>query len=334
MALSGTDASTTIDVVRILVGLLALGIASVTDLSTRKVPNRLWYAAAAVGIGLLIWDLKLIDGSTGWHLLLAFPVAAIFAVTVTGGELWPVMPEDEEDQGRELTPSEARVYVADLVVSGILVAFSIVVIVLAKSEVCGPGCPLPYLIGSIIVIVLALILYLGRLLHGGGDAKALMTLAVLFPIQPLGDTFPLLEVPEAMELAFPFALGVLINAAIITALAPLVFIALSSSRGPLRFPEALFGYPVPIDHVETGNLWLMYEAKEDADQVTRRMWPGRSEEAAAARARALTIMKGQGEDRVYVSPKIPFMVPLFLGLVLAIFLGNIIIGLMSALIGI
>ena len=105
MALSGTDASTAIDLARIVVGFGALGVASLTDLRTRRVPNQLWYVVAAIGLGLLLADLALVDGSTGWHLLLAFPVAAIFAVTVTGGELWHVMPPDEEDEGRELTPS-------------------------------------------------------------------------------------------------------------------------------------------------------------------------------------------------------------------------------------
>ena len=333
MALSGTDASTTIDLARILIGLVALGVASLTDLRTRRVPNILWYMAAGIGIGLLVADLALIEGATGWHMLLAFPVAAIFAVTVTGGELWPVMPEDEEDQGRELNTSEARIYVIDLAVSGVLIAISIAILVLASSELGDDGDVLAYIVGSVLTIALALVLYMTRVLHGGGDAKALMTMAVIFPIQPLSDTFPLLEVSEGMQLVFPFALGVLINGAIITALAPLAFIVMSASRRPLRFPEALFGYPVPIDQVEEGRMWLMFEAAEGATEVTRRMWPRRSKEADEARARALAILRERGEEQVYVSPKIPFMVPLLIGLVLAIFLGNILFGLMWALLG-
>ncbi|UCC92942.1 MAG: hypothetical protein JSW25_09820 [Thermoplasmata archaeon] len=332
MALSGTDASTAVDLGRILVGVVVLGLASITDLRTRRVPNVFWYVAAGIGIGLLVVDLSMVEGSTGWHLLMAFPVAAIFAVTVTGGELWPVMPPDEEDEGRELTPEEARVYIADLAVSGLLIALSIAVMVLAIDHVGSGSDVYIYITGSVLTIALALGLYMTRVLHGGGDAKALMTLAVIYPVQPLGEMFPLVEAPEEM-IWFPFALGVLLNAAIISALMPLAFVIMSAIRGPLRFPEAVFGYPVPIDQVEDGHLWLMYEAEEGSTQVTRRMWPGRSKKAELARARALAILRDQKETTVYVSPKIPFMVPLFVGLLLAIFFGNILLAIMGAIIG-
>ena len=327
MALSGTDAATTIDVARIFIALVALGIASVTDLRTRKVPNIIWYGAAAAGTCLLLWDLSNLDGPASWNLALALPVAAVFAVVVTGGELWPVMPADEEDQDRELTPEEARIYIADLVVSCVLIVLSIAVLVLAYDRVEDQGA-FWYVISSVMMIAIALGLYLTRLLHGGGDAKALMTLAVLFPIHPLGDALPMLEVPAGLQLVFPFSLGVLINAAIITALAPLAFITISASRGPLRFPEALFGIPVPIDEVEDRQVWLMYEVEEGSQQVSRRLWPRRSSQAEAARSRALTLLKEQREERVYVSPKIPFMVPMFVGLIVTVVVGNIVTGLL------
>jgi len=332
MALSGTDTSTAIDLGRILVGMVALGVASLTDMRTRKVPNRLWFIAAGIGIGLLVADLALVEGASGWHLLMAFPVAAVFAVTVTGGELWPVMPEDEEDPDRELTPAEARIYIADLAVSGVLVAASIAILLLARDHLADEGDLFVYIVGTVLTIGLALLLYMTRVLHGGGDAKALMTLAVIFPVMPLAEVFPIVDMPQGLEL-FPFALGVLINAAIITALSPLAFIIMSASRRPLRFPEAIFGYPVPVDQVDKGQVWLMYEAAEGSDAVTRRMWPRRSKDAEAARAKALAIMRARGDEKAYVSPKIPFMVPLFIGLLVAIFFGNVLMLLIWSLLG-
>jgi prepilin signal peptidase PulO-like enzyme (type II secretory pathway) len=139
-------------------------------------------------------------------------------------------------------------------------------------------------------------------------------------------------VPDEMRW-IPFSLGVLINGALITALSPLAFVVVSAMRGPLRFPEALAGYPVPIEQVEKGHMWLMYEAEEGSPLVARRMWPGRSRKAEAARARALNLLMDRREERVYVSPKIPFMVPLLVGLVLGIFLGNILFGIMWVLLG-
>jgi preflagellin peptidase FlaK len=330
MALSGTDASTAVDAARIFVALVALGLASVSDLRTRKVPNPLWYVTGAVGLLLLAVDLAMVEDASAWDLALVLPVAAVLAVTITGGELWPVMPPDEEDQDRELTPKEARVYIADLAVSAALLASSAAVLYIAPDHVADEE-HYWYVLSSVLMILLALGLYIARVLHGGGDAKALMTLAVLFPIAPLGATFPLLYVPEVMELLFPFALAVLINAAIITALMPVAFLAISASRGPLRFPEALFGYPVPPDTVDDTRMWLLHEARGEDEGLERRLWPRRSKAAAEARTRALELMRARGEERVYVSPKLPFMVPMLAGLLLAIFLGNIITSVLAAL---
>lgn len=332
MALSGTD-PVTLDAIRVVVGLVAMGLASVYDLRTRRVPNGLWYATAVVGACLLVLDLSRVEGPLGWNLLLAFPVVAVFAVVVTGGELWPVMPPEEEDQDRELTPREARVYVTDLVASALLLVASAVVLAIAPGRLGDGSEHYWYVVSAVLMILVALGLYVARFLHGGGDAKALMTLAVLFPVHPLGGTFPLLEVPEGMDILFPFALAVLINAAIITALAPLAFVAISASRRPLRFPEALFGYPVPVGALDPTRVWLLYEAEKGAGEVTRRLWPRRSRAAEEARERALQVLVGRGDERVYVSPKIPFMVPMFLGLVIAVLLGNLVTGLIWAIAG-
>lgn len=330
MALSSADASVALDAVRLLTAAVALAAASMTDLRTRKVPNALWYVVAAVGTGLLVADLAL-TGEGPWGLALALPVAAFFAVVVTGGELVPVMPDDEPDPTRELTREEARVYVADLAVSAVLVAASLGVMWMAHGQL-GDLDVLWGVAGSVAIIVLALVFYAARLLHGGGDAKALMTLAVLFPTAPLGGTLPLLAMPEGAGLMFPFSLTVLIDAAIIVVFLPLAFLVMSAARGPLRLPEALFGYPVANDAVDTGRAWLLYEADE-AGEVRRALWPRRSQKAEQARARALEALRSRGEARVYVSPKLPFMVPMLAGLLVAAVVGNLVLGLVWALLG-
>lgn len=338
MALSETDLGTMLDVARIAVAIVVLGVASWTDVRTRKVPNAVWYAAAAAGIVILLLDLEeLPDGLSflGWTLL-AFPLAAVFAVTVTGGELWPVMPEDEEDPGRELTPREARVYVADMAVSAVLIVASVAILVLVHGKLetnDRPMGPFWSVVSAVLMIAVALGLYLARLIHGGGDAKALMTLAVIFPAYPALAGMPLLDVPAGMELLFPFAITVLIDAAIITAITPLGFLAVSAYRGSVRLPEALFGYPVPVDEVEGRHLWLMYETAEGSRELRRRLWPRRSKAAEDARARALEVLRERGDAKVYVSPKIPFMVPLLVGLLLAVTVGNVVTGLIWALVG-
>jgi preflagellin peptidase FlaK len=332
VAVSDGDWSSALDAARLLVGLVALAIASMTDVRTRRVPNVVWYGTAAAGAGLLVADLAMVDGGGAWAVALAFPVAAVFAVVVTGGELWPVMPDDDPDPGRELTRAEARVYVADIAASGFLLAASVAVMFLASRHLDDPA-PLWRATGSVTVILLALALYYLRLLHGGGDAKALMTLAVLFPTAPLaGGAFPLIALPPEADMVFPFALVVLIDAALLVVLIPVVFLAMSAMRGPLRLPEALFGHPVPVEAYDERRMWLLHEAGEDGT-LRRHLWPRRSKAAAEARARALEAFRARGDAMVYVSPKLPFMVPMLGGLLVATVVGNIVMGLMWALAG-
>jgi len=330
VAVSDGNLATALDVTRLLAGLVTLAVASMTDVRTRRVPNALWYVTAAGGAGILVADLATVDGGGAWAVALAFPVVAVFAVVVTGGELWPVMPDDEPDPGRELTPAEARVYVADIAASAVLLAASVAVMYLASRHLDDPA-PLWRATGSVTVILLALALYYFRLLHGGGDAKALMTLAVLFPTAPLaGGALPLIGLPAEADLVFPFALVVLIDAALLVVLSPLAFLAISARRGPLRLPEALFGYPVPAGEYDEGRMWLLHEAGEDG-ALRRRLWPRRSKAAAEARARALGVMRERGDARVYASPKLPFMVPMLAGLLVAAIVGNVVMGAVWAL---
>jgi preflagellin peptidase FlaK len=259
-----------------------------------------------------------------------FPVVAVFAVVITGGELWPVMPDDEEDPERELTPEEARVYIVDLAVSAVLLVVAGAILVLAPRHLDDMEAYW-FVVSSVVMILLALGLYLARLLHGGGDAKALMTLALLFPAYPLLGPFPILEMGYEATLIFPFALTIMINAAIITALLPIAFIALSSARGHVRFPEAFFGYPVSVDDVDDRRMWLLYELAVDGGRPARRLWPRRSKTSEEARARALVQFKESGETWVFISPKIPFMVPMFMGLMFSVIVGNIILAAMLEL---
>lgn len=330
MALTSDEGALALDAARLLVAIVVLSAVSVTDIRWRRAPNVAWYVAAAVGTAILAVDLWM-TGDGGWALALAFPVGAFFAVVVTGGELWPVMPDDEPDPDRELTPREARVYIADLAASATLVAVSLAVMWMAAREL-EDDAPVRAVASSVGMLLLALVFYAVRLLHGGGDAKAMMALAVLFPTIPALGALPILDVPEGMGLLFPFALTVLVDAAIIVVLFPIGFLAVSARRGPFKMPEALFGHPVPPGDFDTAKEWLMYELDE-AGQLRRHLWPRRSKAAVEARARALEHLRAKGEARVYVSPKVPFMVPLLAGLLVAAVVGNLVLGAMLAMAG-
>lgn len=331
MALTSDEGALAIDAARLLVAMVVLAAVSVTDVRTRRAPNVAWYIAAGLGSAILVADLSMTGGG-GWAVALAFPVAAFFAVIVTGGELWPVMPEDDPDPDRELSEREARTYIADLVASAVLVLGSLAVMWGAAREL-DDDAPVWAVASSVCTMLLALGFYAARLLHGGGDAKAMMALAVIFPTYPVLGQLPLMAMPEGMGLLFPFALTVLVNAAIIGLLSPLAFLALSARSGDVRFPESLFGYPVAPDLVDESRQWLMYEMDE-VGRLSRHLWPRRSKAATEARARALAHLRAQGAPHVHVTPKMPFMVPMLAGLLVAVVVGNLVLGAVLALVGV
>ena len=62
--------------------------------------------------------------------------------------------------------------------------------------------------------------------------------------------------------------------------------------------------------------------------------PRRSKAATEARARALAHLRAQGAPHVHVTPKMPFMVPMLAGLLVAVVVGNLVLGAVLALVGV
>ena len=161
-------------------------------------------------------------------------------------------------------------------------------------------------------------MYILDILKGGADAKALIALSILFPFHPVIGDLPLITpVGEYADILFPFALAVLIDAAIIVVFLPLVFLVRNLTSRDFRFPQMLLGYTVDLSQSRPGFVWLM-ERIEDGRHIfyTR----PRSDEDLEAE---LLKLRDHGRSRVWVTPKIPFIVPILAGLVLATVVGNI-----------
>lgn len=154
-------------------------------------------------------------------------------------------------------------------------------------------------------------MYYLHLIAGGADAKALVAIAILlpFPLQ-LGAGFPLATSP------LPASFATLGNSLIAFLFLPAVFLVFNAARRDLRLPHALLGYRVPIDRVPA-TVWPMEMAEKGV--VRRVMLPSRflwtEEDFAALRAAGVT--------RLWVTPKVPFMIPLLAGFVAAFFAGDV-----------
>lgn len=140
-------------------------------------------------------------------------------------------------------------------------------------------------------------------LFGGADAKGLMVVAMLTP-----------RVPELLDHRTVLAFDALVNATLLMVTLPILFLAWNVARGDLRLPAALLGARMDLGKARDRHLWPMQEADGRWRYLHR---PGVDVSGIfAAHARA-------GATRVWVTPKIPFMVPLTAGLILAAGPGNL-----------
>jgi preflagellin peptidase FlaK len=299
-----------IDALRLVLGLVFLGIAALRDMRTRKVPNELWLGMLAIGLVILVGDLIMSD-SPSVLLLTPIPVVIIFFVILSEGEL-----------------------AAETLSRGANIGLTVVLVITAVAVLWYQGMVLEYsedwirIIHIPIMLLLAYGFYIVRLLHGGADAKALMGLAVLVPFYPVLEGVPLIENVEAMTLVFPFAFVILLNSAIVTLCVPLGYAVYNLSRGD-RDGRMFFGYRLKLNEVEKRFVWLM-ERVEDGEVVTY-LFPKRGMDKKDLR-RQLKALRKAGLKRVWVTPKIPFMVPMFFGFFISFVIGNLIFGFVDLII--
>jgi len=169
-------------------------------------------------------------------------------------------------------------------------------------------------------MLFVVIMYMLDLIRGGADAKALLSLAILFPFHPDLGSFPILQSDNASaEILFPFSFVVLVTAAIVVAFFPLGFLAKNALAGEFRSPQGFLGYRLNADDFKGRHVWLM----ERMEQGTHRFYTRpRNDEDLEKEAKLLL---ENGYKRVWVTPKIPFIIPMLVALVFSTLVGNILL---------
>jgi preflagellin peptidase FlaK len=169
-----------------------------------------------------------------------------------------------------------------------------------------------YLVFIPIMIALMYLFFQMRLLFGGADAKALMALAILVPIQPVMEPFPL------WRSFMPGSWIIFANAVILFLLIPLSLLVYNIAKRNLKFPNCLLGYVMrvedakqrfvwPLEKIKDGKRKLMYMPKNfDVDEELKEF-------------------EKLGITEIWVTPKIPFMIPLLAGFLASFLLGDILL---------
>ena len=195
------------------------------------------------------------------------------------------------------------------------IIMAIVGVILLIIQYVDGGYPiLWYLVFIPIMIALMYLFFQMRLLFGGADAKALMALAILVPIQPalLGEQLPL------WKSFMPGSWIIFANATILFLLIPVSLLLFNIGKRNLQFPHCLLGYKIPVETAKQKFVWPLEKIKDGKRKLMYMPKKFDIDEELAE-------FEKLGIQEIWVTPKIPFMIPLLTGFLAAFFLGDILL---------
>jgi archaeal preflagellin peptidase FlaK len=286
--------------------LAGFAFASVADWREREVTDRLWQLMG--GAGLLLGAVAVAAGGTLplllWVLIAAFALQHMFA--------WSLGPRLERYED-----------VLDL--SLYVVAIVGVAICAAKFGLGPSGVPYP-VIALLVTVLFARGLFEAGLLFGGADAKAVMVAGILIPLF----ASPLLFSPAALSLVtaiLPFPINLLMDAALLSVTIPVAIAFRNVARGELRGVATFTGYSIPVSELPRRFVWVRNpmspEGRAEEEEIET------SEQDRQRRVRIAEELSAQGQDRVWVTPQVPYLILLSAGAVAALLAGNLVVDFIS-----
>ncbi len=305
-------------IARLVVGAFFLAVAATSDLRTRRVRDPLWIALGSVGLVILGLQLVASFAIVNDYLLLASAAILFFAVFY--GK--PILDED----GVHLRP--ARLLMLAVAALAFVAAVAIPFPAIAIGAVNGFPDPFYELLSMPILVLVYQGFYQLGILRGGADTKALIALTLLVPFYPEASPFPWIvaspAVTNAMQVVFPFSLVVLADAAVLMLAVPAAYLVINVVRREFEWPVGFLGTKVPIDAVPR-HAWVMERIDERGERYAV-LVPSRNRDESAE----VEKLRAAGATRIWVESKIPFVLLLFLGFLVAFFVGNLILGALTA----
>ena len=291
--------------VKMVVVALILFAAAYSDIRSRKVPDRFWTLLVLSAAPLLVLEMIHRGALSRPSTFLALCLPAGFMVFALYG-----YPEPKEVvKGKAVDITFTVIYL--LLLAGAAVA-------LFNGE---PGMT-SRIVFSFVFMMIYFILYsvpIGgtRIIHGGADAKCMVSLAAIFPWYgeildiSFGPFYDLLADQSSMEFFFPFHFSVMLNGALITVLFLVIFLPLVNISKKHYNPLRIFtSYHIKLDEIQGKFVWIY--VKEDGKTTKKDPTPD-----------LLKSLKEDGIEEVRVTPKIPFILSLALGFVIQVVIGNL-----------
>lgn len=196
---------------------------------------------------------------------------------------------------------------------------------------------IPFLLGFILSVLFTFCLtylFFRLRLFGGADAKCLIAISVLIPVQP---DFAFVY---SQLLLFPFAITTLLNAAIISLCIPLglfVYNILTLSREELKgnLGSAFIGYKSRIgalsDKADKHTRLVHLYGEEESDLKRVFVFGGVEIDAEVVEELKKYHAQGKIGDKVWVTPELPFILFITAGFFTALLFGNLIFCIMFSI---
>ena len=174
-----------------------------------------------------------------------------------------------------------------------------------------------YLLSIPLMIGLVYALYQLRLIFGGADAKALMAISILVPIEPAIGQIPLWKGG-----IMPFSWSIFFNSLIIFLFIPISIFIFNITKKNIHFPYSFLGYKMNVQKAKEKFVWPLEKL---VDGKRKFMYMPKDFDAQEE----LAEFEKNNITEIWVTPKIPFMVPLTFGFIFAFIFGDILFYLLN-----
>ena len=273
--------------------------ASKSDWLTRRVSNNVWIYSGSFAICLLILDLFLEgDPWTNWAIVFVSSILFYNAFI------------DEYD----LEAKYLQAWKGAQILAGILfIAFIHFSDIDSLSENSLRAVDLFSV--SLLIILMYIWYYYGPTI-GGADVKAIMTLALLTPFSPSINP-DLITAFDSRGFPFPFV--VFMNSLLVYLAIPLTLFILNIFRRDISSPylQMFVGVRMPISEARDSFVWPLERIINGKKILTAYVIRGEPED------KIWNSLEEAGVDKPWVSLKVPYIIPLTIGLIFSILIGDL-----------
>lgn len=305
-------------ILRIIIGISFLSYASYSDIKTRTVSDKVWLLIGVFGFLFLLYEFY-----NNPYYILALVSFGIFFLTAFF----------EATEKTDFYKGEINKFIFYPI---LIFGFALFFFVFYKFAILSKDWQFIKLLLIPLMILICYGLYYSRLLHGGADAKALMSISVLTPFYPTSAILTLIFPSfvlwsfsinnEPIEL-YPFAIVVLTNSVIFAIFIPLIFFFYNLANREVKFPQCFFGYKMDLEKAKKKFVWLLETVEND--KVVQRVFVERGED----KEKQIAELERLGIKRAWITPKIPFIIPMLAGFILAFVFGDIMFKILSLILG-